>query len=151
MVRAQRFGRPTRRLRQRPVRRSSRRLRLIGLEPHQQYSKTIAGLDRIYGLVESPAIGINFDTGNSYLAGEDPYRWLERVAGRLVHLHAKDISIQHSAASLVHDLPAQIAVGRDLPTKWIDPRAADHVYAFDLGRLFDYLARVFQHLLRDPE
>ena len=24
----------------------------IGLEPHQQYSRTIAGLDRIYGLVE---------------------------------------------------------------------------------------------------
>ncbi|MEI7731396.1 MAG: sugar phosphate isomerase/epimerase [Verrucomicrobiota bacterium] len=71
---------------------------LIGLECHQQYSKTPAGLDRIYKLVKSPAIGINFDTGNSYLAGEDPYKWCERVVGRLVHLHAKDISIQHSEA-----------------------------------------------------
>jgi sugar phosphate isomerase/epimerase len=71
---------------------------LIGLECHQQYSKAPAGLDRIYKLVKNPAIGINFDTGNSYLAGEDPYRWLERVAGRLVHLHAKDISVQHSQA-----------------------------------------------------
>lgn len=70
----------------------------IGLEPHQQYSKTRAGLDRIYKLVKSPAIGINFDTGNSYLAGEDPYRWLERVVGRLVHLHAKDISVRQSGA-----------------------------------------------------
>jgi len=68
----------------------------IGLEPHQQYSKTPAGLDRIASLVDSPAIGINFDTGNSYLAGEDPYAWLEHVKARLVHLHAKDISVRQS-------------------------------------------------------
>jgi sugar phosphate isomerase/epimerase len=70
----------------------------IGIECHQQYSKTPAGLDRIYKLVKNPAIGINFDTGNSYLAGENPYKWLERVVGRLVHLHAKDISIQQSSS-----------------------------------------------------
>lgn len=66
---------------------------LIGLEPHQQYSKTPAGLRRIVELVDSPAIGVNFDTGNSYLAGEDPLSWLESVVDRLVHLHAKDISV----------------------------------------------------------
>ena len=71
---------------------------LIGLEPHQQYSKTPVGLDRIHSLVKSPAIGINFDTGNSYLSGEDPITWLEHVLDRLVHLHAKDISVQQSSA-----------------------------------------------------
>ncbi len=70
----------------------------IGLEPHQQYSKTPEGLDRIYCLIKSAAIGINFDTGNSYLAGQDPISWLERVKDRLIHLHAKDISIQQSDA-----------------------------------------------------
>ncbi len=69
---------------------------LIGLEPHQQYSKSPPGLDRIYQLVDSPAIGINFDTGNSYLCGHDPYEWLERVKDRLIHLHAKDISLAQS-------------------------------------------------------
>jgi len=69
---------------------------LIGLEPHQQYSKHPDGLDRIYKLVDSPAIGINFDTGNSYLCGHDPIAWLQRVKDRLVHLHAKDISVQQS-------------------------------------------------------
>ena len=69
---------------------------LIGLEPHQQYSQHPDGLDRIYTLVKSPCIGINFDTGNAYLCGHDPYAWLERVAGRLVHLHAKDISAEQS-------------------------------------------------------
>jgi len=71
---------------------------LIGLEPHQQYSKTPAGLDRIYELVDSPAIGINFDTGNSYLSGQDPIAWLEHVADRLIHLHAKDITAKQSDA-----------------------------------------------------
>jgi sugar phosphate isomerase/epimerase len=71
---------------------------LIGIEPHQQYSRTPDGLDRIYELVKSPAIGINFDTGNSYLCGHDPYVWLKRVVKRLVHLHAKDISVQQSSS-----------------------------------------------------
>jgi sugar phosphate isomerase/epimerase len=86
---------------------------LIGLEPHQQYSKTPAGLDRIYGLVESPAIGINFDTGNSYLAGEDPVAWLEHVRDRLVHLHAKDISVvqSHAERGKVTGTPVGCACG----------------------------------------
>jgi sugar phosphate isomerase/epimerase len=70
---------------------------LIGLEPHQQYSKHPEGLDRIHALVDSPAIGINFDTGNSYLCGHDPYEWLERVKTCLVHVHAKDISVEQSS------------------------------------------------------
>lgn len=64
---------------------------LIGIEPHQQYSKHPEGLDRIWGLVDSPVLGINFDTGNSFLCGHDPVAWLERVRDRLVHLHAKEI------------------------------------------------------------
>jgi sugar phosphate isomerase/epimerase len=67
-------------------------------EPHQQYSRTPAGLRRIVDLVASPAIGVNFDTGNSYLAGEDPLVWLESVVDRLVHLHAKDSSLAPVAA-----------------------------------------------------
>jgi sugar phosphate isomerase/epimerase len=69
---------------------------LIGLEPHQQYSKHPEGLERIYKLVDSEAIGINFDTGNSYLCGHDPIEWLQGVKDRLVHMHAKDISVQQS-------------------------------------------------------
>ncbi|MBP7951747.1 MAG: sugar phosphate isomerase/epimerase [Verrucomicrobiales bacterium] len=71
---------------------------LIGIEPHQQYSKHPDGLDRIHALVDSPVIGINFDTGNSYLCGHDPLAWLEHVRERLVHLHAKDISVRQSDA-----------------------------------------------------
>ena len=103
---------------------------LIGIEPHQQYTKTPAGLERICNLVDSPAIGVNFDTGNSYLSGQDPVKWLKAVSPRLVHLHAKDISVQQSAAERgkvtgtpvgcacgegVVDWPAVVEVCRKLP------------------------------------
>jgi sugar phosphate isomerase/epimerase len=80
------------------ARAASRRGVQIGLEPHQQYSKTPAGLERMRNLVDSHCIGINFDMGNAYLGGEDPYKWLAEVRDHLVHLHAKDISIQQSDA-----------------------------------------------------
>jgi len=70
----------------------------IGLEMHQQYSKTPNGFNRILNLVNSPSIGVNFDSGNSYLGGEDPYGWLDNCVDRLVHLHAKDIAIEQSEA-----------------------------------------------------
>ena len=103
---------------------------LIGIEPHQQYSKTPAGLERICRLVDSPAIGVNFDTGNSYLSGQDPVQWLKAVCPNLVHLHAKDISVQQSDAERgkvtgtpvgcacgegVVDWPAVIDICRKLP------------------------------------
>ncbi len=86
---------------------------LIGLEPHQQYSQTPDGLDRIAGLVPSKAIGINFDMGNSYLAGQDPLVWLKHVLPRLVHLHAKDISVKQSETERgkVTGTPAGCACG----------------------------------------
>jgi len=70
----------------------------IGLEMHQQYSKTPIGFSKILNLVNSPIIGVNFDSGNSYLGGEDPYGWLEDCVDRLVHLHAKDIAFEQSEA-----------------------------------------------------
>src|SRR5688572_18309721 len=39
------------------------------IEPHGIYTKTVDGLLRIVNLVPSPSIQVNWDTGNSYLAG----------------------------------------------------------------------------------
>ena len=45
----------------------------------------------------SPWIGVNWDTGNSYLAGvEDPYDGLTQVRDKVLHIHAKDISMEQS-------------------------------------------------------
>jgi sugar phosphate isomerase/epimerase len=65
----------------------------VGIEPHQSLSKTTAGLLEIATLVDSPFLRINYDTGNAYLGGEDPYEGLKAVLPRLAHVHAKDISI----------------------------------------------------------
>jgi len=66
----------------------------VGIEPHQSISKTTGGLLRIATLVDSPYLRINYDTGNAFLGGEDPYAGLKAVSDRLVHLHAKDIALQ---------------------------------------------------------
>ncbi len=68
----------------------------IGIEPHQSISKTTAGLLRIATLVDSPLLGVNYDTGNAYLGGEDPYEGLKAVSRLLVHVHAKDITMRHA-------------------------------------------------------
>ena len=69
---------------------------MIGFEPHQLYSVNLDDFDRIVALPGSPAMGVNFDTGNSYLSGQDPYSWMERVKDKIIHLHAKDISKSQS-------------------------------------------------------
>jgi sugar phosphate isomerase/epimerase len=68
---------------------------MICIEPHGTYTKTAKGLLKIVNLVKSPWIHINWDTGNSYLAGlEDPYKGLEAVRDHVYHVHAKDISMR---------------------------------------------------------
>ncbi|MBL8796897.1 MAG: sugar phosphate isomerase/epimerase [Planctomycetia bacterium] len=125
----------------------------IGLEPHAQYSRTPEGLDRIYHLVESPAIGINFDTGNAYLCGHDVNAWLERVVGRLVHLHAKDIAAEHSHAERgkVTGTPVGCACGAgvldwDRIIKTVQDRCPrDIVFSVECGTP-DQAARSLDHL-----
>ena len=70
----------------------------VGIEPHQSISAKLEGLLRIATLVDSPFLKINYDTGNAYLAGEDPYEGLQAVADRLIHVHAKDIALTQSEA-----------------------------------------------------
>lgn len=127
----------------------------IGLEPHQQYSKTPDGLDSIYNLVDSPAIGINYDTGNSYLAGgSDPYEWLEHVREHLVHLHAKDISLQQGEAERgkVTGTPVGCACGEGV-VDWqrvidiVKPVAQDKdiIFSVECGTVPEAI-RSFEHL-----
>ncbi|TWU66833.1 Inosose dehydratase [Crateriforma conspicua] len=70
----------------------------IGFEMHQTYSLKPDLYDRCLNLVDSPNLGANFDTGNAYLGGEDPHEWIERIKDRVIHVHAKDISVEQSDA-----------------------------------------------------
>ncbi len=70
----------------------------LGVEQHGPYTAKIKSLTRILELVDSPWIRVNYDCGNTFLSGEDPYAMLEAVADKVVHVHAKDISRQQADA-----------------------------------------------------
>lgn len=70
----------------------------LGIEQHGPLTARLKHMPRILELVDSPWIGCNFDCGNTFLAGEDPYAMLEAVIDKVVHVHAKDISVQQAEA-----------------------------------------------------
>ena len=77
---------------------AARHKKYLCIEPHGIYTKTSDGLLKIVKLVDSPWIKVNWDTGNSYLAGiEDPYEGLTKVRDYVYHIHAKDISMAQSS------------------------------------------------------
>lgn len=68
----------------------------VAIEPHQSFTSKTTGLLRVATLVESPRLKVNYDTGNAYLGGEDPYQGLQAVLPLLAHIHAKDISFHQA-------------------------------------------------------
>ena len=113
------------------------------LEPHGIYTKTAAGLLRIVRLVPSPWIQVNWDTGNSYLAGlEDPYDGLAAVRDHVRHIHAKDISIKQSSAERgkVTGTPVGCACGEGLVDwervfKILEPLDREIFLSVECGRI----------------
>lgn len=70
----------------------------LALEPHQIYTQKLETFQRIMELVPSRRMKINFDTGNSYLAGHNPVEHLRALGPeRVTHVHAKDISRDQGA------------------------------------------------------
>jgi sugar phosphate isomerase/epimerase len=70
----------------------------IAVEQHGPYTAKIERMKRILSLVDSPWIKCNFDCGNTFLSGSDPYDMLEAVIDKVVHVHAKDISVKQADA-----------------------------------------------------
>jgi sugar phosphate isomerase/epimerase len=115
----------------------------VCIEPHGLYTKSSAGLLRIVNLVQSPWIKINWDTGNSYLAGvEDPYKGLEKVKDFVYHVHAKDISIAQSETERgkVTGTPVGCACGQGV-VDWdkildiLDPLGREIILSVECGTI----------------
>lgn len=70
----------------------------LGIEQHGPFTAKIPRLRKILGLVDSPWIRVNYDCGNTFLSGEDPYAMLDAVIDKVVHVHAKDISVAQADA-----------------------------------------------------
>jgi inosose dehydratase len=48
---------------------------------------------------KSPYLRMNMDTGNTFIAGQDPTAFLNRFIGRVSHVHIKDVSESLAAAA----------------------------------------------------
>jgi inosose dehydratase len=62
----------------------------ILLEPHGRYTGSETYLQRILDAAESPALGVNLDTGNLWLGGGDSVSFIRKFGSRIEHVHWKD-------------------------------------------------------------
>ena len=56
-------------------------------------------MERMLAFCDSPYLGLNMDTGNTFIAGQDPVAFLQRFIDRVNHVHIKDVSESLAAAS----------------------------------------------------
>ncbi len=62
------------------------------LEPHGILTDTVSGMSRILdALGHDKTVGINLDTGNSWLGGGDPLVFVKTFTQRIKHVHWKDM------------------------------------------------------------
>jgi inosose dehydratase len=61
------------------------------LESHGPYTGNLDALEEILEKADSPALALNLDTGNSWLAGVDPVELVGRFGSRIEHVHWKDL------------------------------------------------------------
>ncbi len=71
----------------------------VNIEPHGYFTTKPEFMGRMLRFVDSPFLRMNFDTGNTFIAGQDPAAFLERFADRVSHVHVKDVSESLAAAT----------------------------------------------------
>lgn len=72
---------------------------VINVEPHGYYTTKPDFMAEILAFADSPFLRMNMDTGNTFIAGQDPVAFLERFRDRVSHVHIKDVSATLDAAS----------------------------------------------------
>ena len=75
----------------------------INIEPHGYYTTKPEFMERMLAFSDSPHLRMNFDTGNTFIAGQDPVAFLNRFKHKVSHVHVKDVS-QSLAASMRGEL-----------------------------------------------
>ncbi len=62
------------------------------LEPHGELTDTADGMADILDALDAPdVVGVNLDTGNSWLGGGDPLEFIARFGPAIKHVHWKDM------------------------------------------------------------
>jgi inosose dehydratase len=62
------------------------------LEPHGPITDSIDGIQAVFDMLGNPAsLGVNLDTGNSWLGGADPVEMARVFKDKIHHIHWKDL------------------------------------------------------------
>ena len=83
---------------------------IVNIEPHGHFTTKPDMMARMLAFCDSPHLGMNMDTGNTFIAGQDPVAFLERFVDRVRHVHIKDVS--ESLAAAVRGNQTGIAVSQ---------------------------------------
>jgi len=71
---------------------------IIDIEPHGFYTTKPEFMEKMLAFVDSPYLRMNMDTGNTFIAGQDPVAFLQKFKDKVSHLHIKDVSESLSAS-----------------------------------------------------
>ena len=77
---------------------------------HPHWGLAIASRPDIDRLLESSDVGICLDTGHAYLGGADPVAVARAAAGRVLHVHLKDVDADKAVRVRNGDVPFRQAV-----------------------------------------
>jgi sugar phosphate isomerase/epimerase len=72
---------------------------IINVEPHGPYTNNLKFMQRLFKAFDSEYLRLNFDTGNSFIAGHDPLEYVKTLRPYLTHCHIKDVSAELAAAA----------------------------------------------------
>jgi sugar phosphate isomerase/epimerase len=72
---------------------------VINIEPHGYFTTRPEFMDEMLRFVDSPCLQLNMDTGNTFIAGQDPVAFLDRFKHLVSHVHVKDVSPSLADAS----------------------------------------------------
>ncbi len=72
---------------------------VVNIEPHGYFTTKPEFISRMLEFCDSPYLRMNLDTGNVFIAGQDPVAFLRRFIEAVNHVHVKDISPSVAAAS----------------------------------------------------
>jgi len=92
----------------------------INIEPHGHYTTKPAFMEQMLNFFDTPLLRMNMDTGNTFIAGQDPVAFLERFKHKVSHVHIKDVSASLAAAlrgELTGIAVSQTAIGDGVNTE----------------------------------
>jgi sugar phosphate isomerase/epimerase len=71
----------------------------VNIEPHGYFTTKPEFMAEMLSFSDSPYLGMNMDTGNTFIAGQDPVAFLKAFQNRVNHVHIKDVSASLAAAA----------------------------------------------------